>query len=434
MCGMILAPSHYPHSLVMEALKSMDYRGDGRAPQVSLVGDWHMGHVRLAIQDMTSASDQPFRAYGIRGVFVGEILNHPEDMTELDYIVKVYRASGLAGFHEFDGFWSMALATEYNVQVVTDHLSIKPLYHWVEKNIYCSEIEPMFHLAPRPHFDQVYLSNCVKFGYDYSGRTPYEGIRQLAPGTVHTLQLTQARAAPRESVYWDWGKVSFNPSLRGAVTTAILNRLVGDRPVGLLLSGGLDSSIIYHVLRQHGREVQTFSVENGESQFLPEETEVLAVNPVTIQEALKYMQAPLDLGSLLPQVQLAKAVGRQGLHVCLTGDGADEVFGGYSRAQVYDSQASDIFCELPYYHLPRLDRVMMRETVEVRSPFLSPQVVALGLTIRREARTCKQALKSAFEGIVPGPILARAKHPLKSKEVLEGGLHHRRQLVEEFQK
>jgi hypothetical protein len=116
----------------------------------------------------------------------------------------------------------------------------------------------------------------------------------------------------------------------------------------------------------------------------------------------------------------------------MTGDGADEVFGGYRRASEYDSQWSDVFCELPYYHLPRLDRVMMRETIELRSPFLAPAVVAHGLSLPRELRTQKQALKRAFKGLVPDRIINRPKHPLKTEAVKTGGIGYRQQLVEAF--
>ena len=66
---------------------------------------------------------------------------------------------------------------------------------------------------------------------------------------------------------------------------------------------------------------------------------------------------------------MSLSVKKLGFFNVLTGDGADELFGGYSRAKDYDSQLSDVFCELPFYHLPKLDRTMMRSTVELRAPF-----------------------------------------------------------------
>ena len=116
----------------------------------------------------------------------------------------------------------------------------------------------------------------------------------------------------------------------------------------------------------------------------------------------------------------------------MTGDGADELFGGYQRAKDYDSQASDVFCELPYYHLPRLDRVHMRSTTEIRSPFLAPSVVAFALRLPRSERVGKKILKEAFRGLVSDAIIDRPKHPLKGPEYLDSPLLHRVKLEEAF--
>jgi len=428
MCGLILAPSSYPIETIGFALNRMKYRGDGRAPMVATRGAWSVGHVRLAIQDLSTAGDQPFPDFhGRRTIaFVGEFFTH-NGQGEKEYVEQLL--ADPPRFHEADGFWSIVRAGEYDAEAYTDHLGIKPLYYWPKYNIVCSEIEPMFALETPPELDETYLSNCIKFGYDYSGRTPYKGICQLAPGTC--LRIVDGR--PYFETYWKWHLVrQDHRSLREVVEEAIFNRLVSDVPVAMLLSGGLDSSIIYHTLKNADRQVRAFSIENGESEFLPDDVVFLPRTGVDPPEALRVLKAPLDLGSMLPQVELAKAMKGEGFNVCLTGDGADEVFGGYRRAKQYDSQKSDVFCELPYYHMPRLDRVMMRATIELRSPYLAPAVVAFGLRLPYPYRQEKQALKSAFRGIVPDRIIDRPKHPLKSAQVIGGGIEYRRKLVEDF--
>lgn len=427
MCGVLLAPSSYPSEQLDRAMDAMSYRGDGEPGhrKVETLGGWAIAHVRLAIQDLSDYADQPFVGRDRIYAFVGEFFNHQtgEQLHLLSALVDE------SVFHQSDGFWAAVSVTSYEAKVYTDHLGIKPMYYWPKYGICCSELEPMFALEHRPHFDDLYLSNCIKWGYDYSGRTPYEGIVQLAPGTKLTLNRNGMSTEHR---YWKWHLVPRSGYLRETITEAIANRLIGDRPVALLLSGGLDSSIIYYVLQGMGKNIETFSVENGETEFLPNTTHIMDLPPVTIAEAVKIMQAPLDLGSLVPQVQLSRAVASTGYHVCMSGDGADEVFGGYRRAREYDSQASDVFCELPYYHLPRLDRIMMRETIELRSPYLAPSVVAHGLSLPRLVRTEKQALKRAFKGLVPDRIINRPKHPLKTQAVIEGGVEYRRQLVDTF--
>lgn len=439
MCGLIMAKGSYSDRAMLEAMVSMDYRGkDSLCGLVEFKG-WKMGHVRLAIQDLTDRGAQPFRAEEKHWetlawddshiAFVGEFFSYDSDeLTEQEYCTQLVGSQDFHRFHEADGFWSVGLlGGHYSTLVFTDHLGIKPIYYWPEKDIACSEIEPMFRLAPRPELDEVYLSNCIKWGYDSSGRTPYKGIWQLGPGKVLNLRAKRIRN------YWHWDKVPTSADLRSLVMSATVNRLIGDREVGLLLSGGLDSSIIYYSLQHMGFRVRAFSYPNWEDEFLPDGIQTLEVpEAVGDLEAVQIMQAPLDLGSLFPQIALSRAVRAAGLNVVMSGDGADELFGGYTRAQEYDSQKSDVFCELPYYHHPRLDRVMMRETVELRSPYTSPAVVAHALKLPWKERTSKQALKRAFEDIVPAQIIERSKKALKTPRVIEGGVKYRQQLVEAF--
>jgi asparagine synthase (glutamine-hydrolysing) len=427
MCGLILAPTKFKSDAVTRALDKMSYRG--LSSKLLIKNGWWLGHTRLAIQDLSEEGDQPFDLPNFDSVaFVGEFFNH-NGIGEQPYLIELLKSEDYEGFHGADGFWSVVhVKQSREVVAMTDHLSIKPLYWWPEHQIICSEIFPMFELAPAPELDEIYLSNCIKFGYDYSGRTGFKGIYQLPPGAALTLKGGKSNLR----TYWNWDEVPRFYDLDRAITDSVSNRLISDRPVALLLSGGLDSSIIYYTLKSLGQKVACFSVENGESEFLPPGVRTLPVSEVSLSEAVSIMQAPLDLGSLLPQIQLARAVKEAGYHVCLTGDGADELFGGYSRAQEYDSQKSDVFCELPYYHLPRLDRVMMRETIELRSPFLAPTIVAMALSIPWGYRTQKQELKIAATGLVPEKIIQRNKHPLKSAAVLQNQLQHRVQLVQEF--
>lgn len=413
-------------------MDAMSYRGKDGKQGLVLRGEWALGHVRLAIQDLTDNSSQPVHRGNFDLAYVGEVFNL-EGLNELKTVTHVFEHFGPDNFHQFDGFWAVAVIQNYDrATAFTDYLGQKPLYYWRDQAIVCSELDPMFQLAPKPEYDDVYLSNVVKWGYDCTGRTPYKGITQLPPGHVLELQYDEMTLTP----YWDWSHPALRKlgTLREELTQATLNRLAGDREVALLLSGGLDSSIIYYILKQARKKVKAFSVENGESEYLPPGVKTLDIQPglFDLSEALESMQVPVDLGSLVPQHHLAQALATEGYNVCLSGDGADELFGGYRRAMEYDSQASDVFMELPYYHLPRLDRIMMRHTVELRSPFLSPRVLALALRIPYEQRTSKQALKEAFKDLVPDNILNRPKLPLKTAAVIHGGTEYRKHLVESF--
>ncbi len=143
----------------------------------------------------------------------------------------------------------------------------------------------------------------------------------------------------------------------------------------------------------------------------------------------------MDLGSVLPQYALSCAIKREGYNVVLSGDGADELFGGYGRARIYDSQYSDIFHELVYYHLPRLDKLMMANTIELRCPFLSRDVIQGALSVNYKQRTEKQFLKKIFQDIVPRPILERKKEPLKIADLRgKDKMNYRLDLINLFRK
>lgn len=452
MCGFILAPSHlFRFDAVHRALDAMSYRGADGFRGLSSRGGWTLGHVRLAIQTDADHGAQPFELEDRALAFVGEIFAKDLEALRVDEseaLSEALASPNLRGFMALDGFWATAeVYDDGRARVTTDHLGIKPVYYWREFDVFCSELEAMFTLVgARPELDKIYLANCIKWGYDSSGRTPYKGIEQVAPGTAMVHDFHEISSAPtfKPYRYWDWSQVpigTFNrpPAflLRDLLTKATRWRAqaVHQRDVALLLSGGLDSTIIHSILSTEGllEDVIVYSVENGESQFLPSGVTLLPTKESSLPKGLEYIQAPLDLGSLLPQVQLSDALGEKRIRVCLTGDGADEVFGGYSRAQTYDSQASDVFCELPYYHLPRLDRVHMRQTTEIRSPFLAPSVVAFGLRLPWHRRTSKQVLKEAFALVVPDRILNRPKHALKGPQYLTEPLAHRAELVRVFQ-
>lgn len=448
MCGIILMDMGVEgrtQEQGLAAMAAMGYRGKDGKMGWTQIGGFFLGHVRLAIQDLSDESHQPLEEDDMAFAFVGEVFNH-NAKSELRALFEGFRdRQGPYSFQDYDGFWAgAAVSTKYCLATVwTDHLSLKPLYYWPAQRIVCSELEPMFAIAPRPQYNPLYMVNTIKFGYTHDGTTPYQGIVQLPAGTFFQLPSKKfhPHAPPYSSgTYWDWSKLQLpfmKPDaqmVKKEVIQATLNRLISDREVSLLVSGGLDSTIVYSILRHHNIARKAYSIENGESEYLPESVIRLELDESdgALDEALMAHQVPVDLGSMVPQYQLAQVLARQGVNVCMTGDGADELFGGYRRAKEYDSQLSDIFCEIPFYHAPRLDRLMMRHTIELRSPFLAPKVVALAMMFPWEVRQSKQILKEAFKDMVPTHILNREKKPLKTPQVIEGGFAYRRKLVNRF--
>jgi asparagine synthetase B (glutamine-hydrolysing) len=149
----------------------------------------------------------------------------------------------------------------------------------------------------------------------------------------------------------------------------------------------------------------------------------------------KWNESPVDMGSVVPQYMLFDAIKKgTNTRIVLSGDGADEIFGGYRRIDEYDSQESDIFHELTYYHLPRLDKMSMAHTLELRNPFLNLELIQFAKQLPLEMRKHKLILKKAFKGLIPDSILDRKKHPLKNEKIVTDPMQYRIDAIDYYKK
>ena len=443
MCGFVFVPQgqksfgtiERAHDVASKLLQMMSYRGLPGRFNVVAEQNMVMGHVRLPIMNLSRAADQPMRIDNWLVAHVGEIFNYkdlsPKAISDTVVLAEVFRRFGLKGFHSFDGFWGSVIANPRSgtATVVVDYLAQKPVYWHSLLNVYASELHCLAALGVS--LNQHYLSNVLKWGYDPTGQTPYNEVKAIPPGTAIEMGTSH-----RDRIhYWNWESIPTPIDLTFALTQAVKNRLLGDQPISALVSGGLDSTIVYQLADIAGAKIKAFHVDNDEAQFAQQvalDLETLTLDDVDIHEGLAAHQVPVDLGSVVPQLALARAIQKKGFHVVLSGDGADELFGGYRRAMEYDSQWSDVFTELPLYHLPRLDRVMMRHTIELRSPYLAPKVIKFALSLPWSKRRSKEFLREEFRAIVPWPIRSREKKPLRSPVYAENMEAYRRKLVDRF--
>lgn len=409
MCGLIAYQGNLvPKELLIKAHQSMAYRGlpDDDCQNVISSANFFIAHntLPLVTKSVSDFKQPRFKEKSFYG-FTGEVFNFKELNPSLTNDVQLFEEIDFETVHKMDGFWNYAEVNEEHLFAFTDFLSIKPMYYRTDLNIVASEPYALS-LVKTTHPDRVFLSNVRKWGYSPNNRTQWEEIKQIPPGHIYFDGKIEN--------YWDWDLVPLEMDLLSLIKRSVNLRTKGIGKMAMLLSGGLDSSLIYSLIDKS--KVKAFHVANGEHEYakLMADVEELSLDNFDKDFCLKIHQSPVDLGSVVPQVAMAKAIHDEGYNVIITGDGADELFGGYRRAKEYDSQMSDVFIELPYYHLPKLDRINMAYTIECRSPFLSPSIIKYAMTLPYDYRTEKQALRIVAEGLIPNEIIDRKKMPLRS--------------------
>lgn len=385
-------------------------------------------HHRLPIQTVEGDGwGQPIRIGDSYLLYNGEIFNYPDKYeSDVEYLKDLFSSEGISGAlreaNKWDGFWAIVyLNSDGDAYCFTDPLGKKQLYY-NNKGEICSEIKPLLNQGDT--FDEIYKSSVRKWGYNTGDRTPFSNIKRMVPNRLYSFNKRKLVSIGTKD-YYDWTlDVPYKDSLKWLMIQAVKRRLLSKTyKIGALVSGGLDSAIIAKILNDLNAEVQLYSIENNESEYAAILGEFLGKDIKYMQYAIeddaeaifKSNETPIDLGSVIPQHKLMQAIPET---IILTGDGADELFGGYKRTKVYDSQKSDVFEELPYYHLPRLDRASMRFTKELRSPFLSHDVVKFALNLPYRMRQDKNYLREVYAKDLPEEILKRDKLPLKNFNLL----------------
>ena len=425
-----------------EKIHQIKHRGStiGTIP----IHGYHFCSVDIPIStDNTGRLDQPINLPdGSTLLFDGRIFNYPDKYNDdLSYLIDLFSNTSILGVlneaNKWDGSWAIVhLSPDGDLTCFTDPLGKRQLYYNTEGEI-CSEIRP---IAELKYLDTLYKSKVYKWGYNTDDLTPWANVKRIQPNKVYTFRDGKLTDIGPQS-YFDWTMNKPEQDLKTLITDAVRTRLKGiNIPIGMMVSGGLDSAILARVTEDLGVKVNYFSIENHESQYarlleadLGIKIKYLDVNysDQDIADAFTWNETPVDLGSVLPQHAMMGVIPYR---VVISGDGADELFGGYRRINQYDSQRSDIFEELSYYHLPRLDRAAMRRTISLRNPFLSHDVVkfALGLTYESGDRINKKILKDTFRGMIPDEIIDRPKLPLKNDMLVADPIEYRNKVFNLF--
>jgi len=347
------------------------------AEGIYLNGSAGLGSRRLSIIDLSSG-DQPIynedRSLAI--VFNGEIYNYPALRSELlsaghrfyttsdtETIVHGYEEWGCQVIEHLNGMFVFALwdSVRQRLFIGRDKTGIKPLYYTrtPEAFIFGSELKALLaHPGVERHISLPALDAYLTFEYVPTPLSIFEGIYKLPPGHFLLLENHQLNIQP----YWDmpleWSE-DHSPStedelvagLRAALQQAVKMEMIADVPIGVLLSGGIDSSAVATMMSQAAPgSVQSFSITMedrsfDESQYarlvarhLGTHHHEMAIGPADllniVPDVAGFMDEPLADSSIIPTTLLSRFT-RQHVKVALGGDGGDELFAGYSTLQAH---------------------------------------------------------------------------------------------------
>src|SRR5579864_2359702 len=394
-CGVAGGDAAGGRELVARMCAAMVHRGPDDEGSVHLEGVT-LGMRRLSIIDLVGGH-QPIHNEdsSVWVVQNGEIYNHLELRDQLiasghrfitesdtEVLVHGYEHWGEAVVERLNGMFAFAIFDRPRraVFLARDRVGIKPLHYAVDgrRLVFASELKALLRdPALRKGIDPVALDEYLAYEFVPSPRSIVRGISKLQPG--HTLTWSLDEGGPRLRRYWaatlspgDTRGQSLDVAaeeLRDVLRESVRKELISDVPLGVFLSGGIDSSAVTAMMKQLGGEVKSFSVGFAERSFdesgharevarhLGTDHHELTLEPPMLLDLIPRLPALLDepLGdaSIIP-TYLLSAFTRQHVKVALGGDGGDELFAGYPTLQAH---------RLAGYYL-RAPRVVRRGLVE----------------------------------------------------------------------
>lgn len=326
---------------------------------------------RLSIIDLAGGHQPMSDSAGkVWVVFNGEIYNFPELRAQLEgrghqfrtqcdteVIVNGYREWGTNVLNRLNGMFGLAIwdVERRRLVVARDAMGIKLVYYRLEPNrlTFGSEIRAtLAGLQQHPEVDPAALSLFLRFRYTPSPLTIFQGIRKLAPGTMLIVENGHCR----EERWYNFVPEPFpqprrdeeaREELRGLYQSAVKRHLLSDVPLGILLSGGLDSGLLLALMNAHGQNWPAYTIGYGDT-FADDElcdaaetARLLGARHVTVRldqaqferslpGIVELLEEPIASSSIVPMYFVCQRA-RQDVKVALIGQGPDELFAGYNR-------------------------------------------------------------------------------------------------------
>ncbi|MCL8535273.1 asparagine synthase (glutamine-hydrolyzing) [Chryseobacterium gallinarum] len=372
MCGIYTTNLSFNKQDIKQKLKSINFRGPDNIGMKEINGVT-FGHLRLAILDLDSRSNQPYSFGKYHIVFNGEIYNFKDIQTELEEIgyefettsdtevlIKGYAEWGENVLPRLNGMFAFAIYDELKNEIfcARDRLGVKPFfYYWKDGDFeICSQLRPL--INKNLNVSKEAISIYLDCGYIPSPLTIFNDIYKLQPG--HTLRIDLANKTKKIAKYWDLkdvqeSDISYDEAkkqLHNLIIDAVKLRMQADVPLGSFLSGGIDSALVSAIAAKHSSQpLNTFTIafenpEYDESKIAKQYADIIGSHHTetlcTPNEILamlddfkKAYDEPFADSSALPSLLLNK-ITKKYVTVALSGDGGDESFIGYWHLMLVD--------------------------------------------------------------------------------------------------
>lgn len=474
MCGIIAYFGKYSRPEIIRCTDIIKHRGPDDT-QYCFLPHFGCGFVRLSIID-TVGGKQPISNEDNTLFLVcnGEIYNYKylreqlkdrhtfKTKSDVEVILHLYEDLGIKCIDKLEGMYAFIIYDSIKDKIIAgrDHIGIKPLFYRVNKDGigFSSELKT-FDLDSLEK-NKVVLIEKEVFGFTLdTAMTIYKGIYSVKPGTVVSIDYTSISNVNYYSASYCTSINSIEDALLHSIETHLVN---ADVDVGIALSGGLDSSLIAVLAKQITPNIQTFVISNRKDsadvyyanllakKYGFKHTEFIIDKPKVVKNLNYYLDYVLDhdgggvfenigdVAVFLFYQEVSKYV-----KVIISGDGGDELFGGYwmhkkplgfkyrlkarCKFKTMSDRLENLFPEsdedigkinvlkvlfesaLPNYHLWTLDRCSMRFGVEARVPYLDVNVVNAVLQKGPKERIDKKLLTKLYYKCLPQEIISRDK-------------------------
>lgn len=367
MCGIVgQLGTSIDETWINQELHNLRHRGPDDQSKLRIQECLIMGSTRLAMTDPNPRSNQPMsnNDTGSTITFNGEIYNFKELRKKLsnqgiffqtesdtEVLLKWLDVYGEAGISDLNGMFAFAYFSKARQELVIarDHLGKKPLFVLEEANnlYWSSSIASLLPKLGRPKISRGGLLEYFSLGYTLDPNSIIAQIQSVQPGEARTYSLGQE---PKRKLHIP--NFETQGDLKSELMHAVVSRIDGHSDLALSLSGGLDSTIIAVVLSELGVPFRTYTANWGDSDKKRYNTDATVATsiatklgvPHTQVEMIKASEMPSELDKFviamgepnnnpsgISMLRLYEQVSLDGIRLLLTGDGADELFGGYSR-------------------------------------------------------------------------------------------------------